>query len=99
MPDTPINTVNAKPITTGSMRELTLDELAAQVNAVNDAKNRVQRAVNWAVDHEPYASVGQVERVLTALDLAFAQVQEDYDLRLGRRQDRLRHRDGDGVPI
>jgi hypothetical protein len=58
---------NAKP-DAGATRELTAEELGIQADAMNHLGERVRRAVAWAVDHNPYTDVSQIDRVFTAID-------------------------------
>lgn len=68
---------NAKP-SDGAMRELTVEELEIQTRAAQDVARRVRRAMARAVDHESYANIGQVDRVVTAVEYALEQVETEY---------------------
>lgn len=69
---------NAKPHD-GAMRELTVEELTLQADAMNHLAARIRRAVAWAIDHNPGTDVSQLDRVLTALDLVVHQTIEDIE--------------------
>jgi hypothetical protein len=87
----PTDTVNEQaegPSEPQAMRELTVDELTAQRDAVADMRYRVRQAVAWAVDHEPYANVEQVDRILTVIDYELGRIADEYTDRAEARKER-----------